>query len=44
MAKKNIPVHKLENFTDIGFILINLEDNYDIFNNMYHYIFILKIL
>lgn len=34
MAKKNIPVHKLENFTDIGFILINLEDNYDSWSNI----------
>lgn len=34
MAKKNIPVHKLGNFTDIGFILINLEDNYDSWSNI----------
>lgn len=34
MTKKYIPVHKLENFTDIGFILINLEDNYDSWSNI----------
>lgn len=34
MAKKNIPIHKLETYTDIGFILLNLEDNYDEWSNI----------
>lgn len=34
MAKKNIPIHKLETYSDIGFILLNLEDNYDEWSNI----------
>ena len=34
MTKKNIPIHKLETYTDIGFILLNLENNYDEWSNI----------